>query len=98
LDSPIHLAHVITDNIPTWGGIFLTDARGDMKFPAMPGTGDVFSFYGSFSQGATGVGAGVIECKDATIQVKEGNAPILGLNAFAGARWEIFNLGDRDEM
>jgi len=69
-----------------------------MKFPAMPGTGDVFSFYGSFSQGATGMGAGVIKCIDVTIQVKEGNAPIIGLNAFAGARWEIFNLGDRDEM
>ena len=32
------------------------------------------------------------------IEIKEGNAPILGLNACACTGWKVFNIGNRDEM
>jgi hypothetical protein len=41
---------------------------------------------------------GIIQCKDLTIEVTESDAPILGLNAFACARWEVFYIGNRDEI
>lgn len=49
LDNAIDYLGVIADNIQAWGRIFLANAGGDVEFPAMPRTGDVFSFHGAFS-------------------------------------------------
>ena len=48
LDSALHDADFVAGHIQAWGGIFLADAGGDMKFPAMPWTGNVLTFYGAF--------------------------------------------------
>jgi hypothetical protein len=43
------------------------------------------------------MGAGIVKRIDMTINIKEGHATFLGLNAFACTWWEVFNLGDGNE-
>ena len=44
------------------------------------------------------MGAGVIKRIDVTIDMKEGDAPILGLNALACAGGKVINIGNGNEI
>ena len=98
LYSPVNNSDFKARDVQAWGRIFRAGAGRDVKFPPMPGTGHMFTFYMAFSEWTSGMWASVIESVDCPFDVKEGNAIFFLLNAGTSARGKVCDLGNGDEI